>query len=150
MSDSESDAHPPPTDEIVQPSKNTKQYKVQVTTDGILLEDTKIFKSDFNIILRYDIYDEEKIDEIESHLVVQLTKVKPQQSLLDLYFYDKSKTKEYHYWILFSSIESIQNEIDHDKGFSTLKLVFDQGKEYSVKNCPVEIVNWLSNFLLSL
>jgi hypothetical protein len=150
MSDSESDVHPPPTDEIVQPGKNTKQFKVQVTTDGILFEDTTILKSDFNIILRYDIYDEEKIDEIESHLVVQLTKEKSQKSLLDLYFYDKSKTKEYRYWILFSSLESIQNEIDHDKGFSTLKLVFDQGKEYNLKNCPVEIVQWLSNFLLSL
>lgn len=140
----------PRTDKILQPTKNMKQYKLQLTTDGMLHEDTTIYESDFNIIMRYDIYDEEKVDEIESHLVVQHTKRGSQQHLLDLYFYDKSKTKEYQYWIVFSNVQSIQNEIDHEKSFSSLKLVFDQGKEYHLKNFPIEMVAWLSQFLLSL
>lgn len=152
-SDTESsghDEHVTQPDIIVLPNKDMKQFKIQLTSDGLLHEDTTIYESDFNIIMRYDHYEEEKVDEIESHLVIQYSKTTAKLHLLDLYFYDKSKTKEYRYWIKFQSLESIQNEIDHDKSFSTLKLVFDQGKEYTLKNCPIEIVSWLSKFLLSL
>lgn len=151
MSDSGSETSSPPrTDTIVSPAKNTKQFKLQLTADGLLNEDSVIYESDFNIIMRYDIYDEEKVDDIESHLVVQHTKKSAQQSLLDIYFYDKSKTKEYRYWVHYSAIDSIQNEIDHEKSYSNLKLVFDQGKECNLKNCPIEMVTWLSQLLLSL
>lgn len=149
-SGSETGSITPRTDTILPPTKNMKQFKLQLATDGTLSEKTVIYESDFNIIMRYDVYDEEEVDEIESHLVIQHTKKSAQQNILDIYFYDKSKTKEYRYWILFSTIESIQNEIDHEKSYSNLKLVFDHGKEYNLKNCPIEMVSWLSQFLLSL
>lgn len=147
MSDSDNEITLP-TDTIVAPGKGMKQVKLQLTADGTLHEDDTIYQSDFNIISRYDLYDEEKVDDIESQLVLQYTKAK--SHVLDLYFYDKSKTKEYRYWISFNAIDNLQNEIDHDKGYSIFKIFVDNGKEFSLKNCPNEIVHWLANFLLSL
>lgn len=140
---------PPRPDVIITPNKNTKQMKVQLTTAGTLHEDTVVYESDFNIIRRYDLYDEEQIDDIEAQLVIQYSK-QPKNHLLDLYFYDKGKTKEYRYFITFNTVDNIQNEIDHDKGFSVLKLIFDTNKEFTLKNCPIEIVTWLAEFLFSL
>lgn len=150
MSESNDETIPRPTDTIVEPIKNTKQYKLQLTLDGVLHQESTLFHSDFNIITRYDIYEEEHIDEIASQLVVQHSKLKPQQHLLDLYFYDKDKTKEYRYWITFSTVTSVQNEIDHEKGVQTLKMTFDTTKEFILKGVPIEIVSWLSEFLFSL
>jgi hypothetical protein len=148
MSESDTDNTTSPTDVVVAPTKGMKQIKLQLTVDGVLHENDTIYLSDFNIISRYDIYDEEKVDDIESQLVLQYTKTK--SHVLDLYFYDKSKTKEYRYWMRFDAIDNLQNEIDHDKGYSIFKIIVDNGKEFSLKNCPVEIVSWLANFLLSL
>lgn len=143
-----------PTDTILEPTTaDTKQFKVQLTTEGVLHQDTVIYESDFNIISRYDLYVEEVVDEIEAQLVVQYLRrdnVADAPHFLDIYFYDKSKTKEYRNFITFQKVESIQNEIDHDKGFSVLKICLDGGKDISFKNCPIEIVTWLSRFLFSL
>jgi hypothetical protein len=135
-------------------SENTYHYNLLLNLDNEFTVTNTIHQSDYNIYKKYDIYDENdndenEIDDIDFNLLLQITINHDKYHDINIYWYDKSISKEIHYTFSFHFIESIYYEVNHNIGESKLVLSFDT-KTINIDNCPIEINIWFQNTFFNL
>lgn len=138
-------------DEVIPPfDKMTKQYKIQLKSDGSLLVSNIIYHSDFHLMERYEIYEESVVEDIHVQVVIQhqvrRRHLPDNQQSLDMYYYEKDKTHEVRHIINYQTFSHLSFQQNHQDCVSSLQLVFDTNKTIVLPNCPIEIANWLGEY----
>ena len=109
--------------------------------DNELLEKTnEIEDCDYNVFTR-----ENDDDDI---MILKHCCNSSDNNLIDIYMYDRLSMNEERFVCIYKKIVSLEYKIDHEKGQSTIMIIFDDGTNIcSFKSCPIKFCNILVNEL---
>jgi len=134
-------------DNTVSPrNKKTEQYVLLLKNDtGFEVMKNNIKMSDFNLLERYEEYEEDDIDNISAQLVIQHER----NRFIDIYFYEKEKSHETRHVQYYKKIHGISYKSSHTECTSRLELQTDNDYFIVLPECPIEFCTWLSSYLFS-
>jgi hypothetical protein len=92
---------------------------------------TEIEDEDYNVFTRENDDDDVMI-------------LKHETSIIDIYIYDRLTLSEQRFVCKYKEIMSLEYKIDHEKGKSTIMIIFDEGNNICTFNsCPIAFCNIL-------